>query len=100
MLCSRCHVRPAGTYGKCGPCNGAMIKQRVRETSIVRAIRESWGDAPCVFCGQPSDTADHIIPLRLGGVAVPGNLQPCCRSCNSRRRGHEDLPWGEQLAML
>lgn len=30
-------------------------------------------------------TADHIVPVALGGVSAPGNLRVLCRSCNSAR---------------
>ncbi|MGV4377948.1 HNH endonuclease [Trueperella pyogenes] len=50
---------------------------------------------PCWICGQPIDyqadwrskwsfTADHVIPIALGG-SQRGELRPAHRSCNSRR---------------
>jgi len=37
---------------------------------------------PCVYCGAPATTVDHIRPLSRGGCEVPENLVPACQSCN------------------
>jgi len=46
---------------------------------------ESFGNR-CVHCGSLDHiTADHIIPLKLGGNNFICNIQPLCGSCNSRK---------------
>lgn len=39
----------------------------------------------CVYCGQPADTRDHIIPTALTGVERRNSVLtvPACRQCNS-----------------
>lgn len=40
----------------------------------------------CVLCGSHDDlTLDHIIPVAVGGMNDPDNLQTMCRPCNSRK---------------
>jgi 5-methylcytosine-specific restriction endonuclease McrA len=43
-------------------------------------------DYKCVCCGsvKPLD-ADHVIPVSKGGTSNIENIQPLCRSCNSRK---------------
>lgn len=50
---------------------------------------------PCVYCGQPSDTYDHVPPLhyveRMSQTDVAyANLRkyPACRECNSSLSGN------------
>lgn len=42
---------------------------------------------PCVYCGVPSGSVDHIDPVMLGGTSDWTNLAPACSSCNSRKGG-------------
>lgn len=35
-------------------------------------------------CTNPASTADHIIPLALGGSHDLTNLRASCQACNSR----------------
>ncbi|WP_054968042.1 HNH endonuclease [Alicyclobacillus ferrooxydans] len=54
--------------------------------------------ATCLWCGQPADTVDHIIPYSEGGVYHPVNLLCACRHCNQRRQNEEAFRFLEILA--
>lgn len=51
-------------------------------------IRETFYGKPCVSCGKPADTIDHIIPVSKGGTNDIENLQPMCWPCNRSKRNH------------
>ena len=40
----------------------------------------------CVYCGGPSQHADHLLALSRGGMHCIENLQPACISCNSSKQ--------------
>lgn len=42
-------------------------------------------------CGNR--TVDHVVPVSKGGLTVPSNLVPCCRSCNSSKGDKDVVPW-------
>lgn len=51
-------------------------------------LKESYGNV-CAFCGSNNKlTKDHIIPLSKNGTDYIENIQPLCKSCNSKKHNH------------
>jgi len=45
-------------------------------------------DISAYYATGKTPAVDHIVPLNLGGVNDPTNLQLLCQSCNSKKGGH------------
>lgn len=47
------------------------------------------GYGRCHYCGctltSSNRTLDHVHPRSWGGISLPDNLVPCCRSCNNEK---------------
>ena len=75
--------------------NAAKRSERLSAArKIATHTKEEWKEMKdiighCVMCGKSADETmlvkDHIIPLYQGGSDGIDNLQPLCRSCNSRK---------------
>ncbi|MFJ4974903.1 HNH endonuclease signature motif containing protein [Streptomyces coeruleorubidus] len=86
---------------RCEPCTSVGAKRRQQKRNHTRASAWARGyntqylktrDAIlaarplCSICNsRPATTADHIIPLSLGGSNESSNLRPACGPCNSSR---------------
>lgn len=78
-----------------------------REKAKARALRHSpwWkkrrGEGICYFCRgrfSPRDlTMDHIVPLARGGKSTKGNLVPCCKDCNNKKKYLLPVEWEEYM---
>lgn len=47
----------------------------------------------CLYCGEVSQSIDHIQPLSRGGLSVTENCVPACLSCNGKKGDSEVLAW-------
>ncbi|MDR4509935.1 MAG: HNH endonuclease [Candidatus Brocadiaceae bacterium] len=71
-------------------------KHIAREKLKARELRKSqwWknkiSQGKCYYCQNtfPSDdlTMDHVIPLTRGGKSRKGNIVPCCKACNNKKK--------------
>jgi len=78
-----------------------------RERNKARLLRESqWWKRRCAkglchYCQRPTPpkelTMDHIVPIARGGRTTRGNVVPCCKSCNNKKKLMLPMEWEEYL---
>ena len=50
----------------------------------------------CIYCGKPSESIDHVLPLSQGGLNTTENCVPACLSCNGDKSDNDALTWYRQ----
>ena len=81
-----------------------------REKAKARELRNSqwWkkkrGAGICYYCGKrfrPDElTMDHIVPIIRGGKTTKGNIVPCCKGCNSKKKYMLPMEWEGYMESL
>ncbi|MBO5724172.1 MAG: HNH endonuclease [Lentisphaeria bacterium] len=71
-------------------------KHIARERNKARELRKSswWRSlldkGECHYCHgkfKPEELSmDHVVPVARGGKSVKGNIVPCCKECNNRKK--------------
>ncbi|WP_411875854.1 HNH endonuclease [Vulcanococcus limneticus] len=62
----------------------------------VRRWRQSlhtFTDQSCIYCGNPSESIDHVLPRSRGGLSVTENCVPACLACNGRKSDTDAFDW-------
>lgn len=60
-------------------------------------IQSLGEDEKCTYCDALAREIDHVVPISKGGLGVRGNLTPCCRTCNLRKRSMDLEDWLRRL---
>lgn len=47
----------------------------------------------CVYCGNPAEHADHLMPLARGGLHCRDNIVPACADCNEHKQARDPFEW-------
>tara|TARA_Y100001933_G_scaffold186270_1_gene185251 strand:- start:307 stop:648 length:342 start_codon:yes stop_codon:yes gene_type:complete len=47
----------------------------------------------CIYCGEKSESIDHLYPQSRGGKTSTKNCVPCCLSCNGKKSDNDVLDW-------
>ncbi len=72
------------------PRHVARERAKARELRSSEWWRRQLAKGVCHYCGlsfSPEElTMDHIVPVARGGRSVKGNVVPCCKACNNRKK--------------
>lgn len=81
-----------------------------REKAKAKEFRNSqwWknvkGCGECSYCKSrvhPSElTMDHRVPIIRGGRSIKGNLVPCCKECNEKKKYMLPIEWNGYIKSL
>ena len=79
-----------------------------KEKEKARQLRKSrwWNNliqsTQCYYCQSPlnaaSATMDHIVPISRGGTSTKGNVVPCCKDCNNKKKDLTPVEWTQYLS--
>ena len=79
-------------------------KAKARELRNSQWWKKKRGAGICYYCGKrfrPDElTMDHIVPIIRGGKTTKGNIVPCCKECNSKKKYMLPMEWGEYMESL
>jgi hypothetical protein len=50
----------------------------------------------CIYCGERSESIDHVFPKSRGGLSVTENCVPACLGCNGRKGDADVFAWYRQ----
>ena len=62
----------------------------------VRRWRQSlhrFTDQCCIYCGNRSESIDHVHPQSRGGLSVTENCVPACLACNGHKGDTDAFTW-------
>ncbi len=76
-------------------------RQKARELRATQWWKRCLAKGVCHYCGQKTPpkelTMDHIVPISRGGRSTKGNLVPCCKECNNRKKHLLPMEWEKYL---
>lgn len=68
----------------------AKEKAKARELRQTQWWKQKLAAGVCHYCEQKfapaALTMDHVIPVARGGHSSKGNVVPCCKECNTKKR--------------
>ena len=79
-------------------------KAKARELRNSQWWKNKLSSGVCYYCGKkfkPSElTMDHIVPIIRGGKSAKGNIVPCCKECNNKKKYMLPMEWQEYMESL
>lgn len=80
--------------------NGRKAGRLPRGTVSRIGVQQRWKCAICRCNIKNKYHVDHIIPLALGGLHVPRNIQLLCGPCNLRKNAKDPIVYMQTLGRL
>ena len=72
------------------PKHVAREKLKAKEMRKLQWWKNKTSRGICYYCHKnflPDElTMDHLIPLSRGGRSTKGNIVPCCKICNTKKK--------------
>ena len=68
---------------------------KVKDRQWRKSIHEFTGKT-CIYCGNNSESIDHILPKSRGGLSVTENCVPACLHCNGNKSDINVFEWYRQ----
>ena len=79
-------------------------RRKARELRASQWWKRRCAKGVCHYCGRATPpaalTMDHIVPLARGGRSTKGNVVPCCKECNNKKRQMLPMEWDDYLSRL
>lgn len=79
-------------------------KAKARELRASQWWKRRLAEGICRYCRQhfkPAElTMDHVVPVIRGGKSAKGNVVPCCKECNNKKKHMLPIEWMEYLEGL
>lgn len=105
--CRKCGGPRSLGHSFCHPCGEEVARTRRSTFDSVRDRRVRAGDLTvdeweaildftdglCVYCGDPWEHRDHVLPLSKGGAHTRTNVVPSCARCNLHKWATDPLDW-------
>ncbi|MCK5878429.1 MAG: HNH endonuclease [Holophagae bacterium] len=91
-------------FSAADPAHVRREKHKAREFRKTQWWKRKRSTGICYYCGRkfsPEElTMDHLVPLTRGGCTTKGNVVPCCKECNSRKKYLLPIEWQEYLETM
>ena len=72
------------------PAHIARERKKAKELRKTNWWQSLLSRGICHYCGKKFKaeelTMDHVLPLARGGKSSKGNIVPCCKDCNNRKK--------------
>ena len=72
------------------PKHVAKEKEKARKLRNSQWWKNEIAKGICHYCGghfrQDELTMDHVTPISRGGKSTKGNIVPCCKECNNKKK--------------